>query len=74
MRLYFHLQNGTETIRDEDGIDVSDLDAAKAEALNTIQDIRDEQDGQPHDWSAWKLAVVDGSGALLLSLNLDTCA
>jgi hypothetical protein len=35
MPLYFHLQNGTEMIRDEEGIEVSDLDAARAEALDS---------------------------------------
>ena len=40
MRLYFHVQNGTEMIRDEDGIEVADLDAAGAEALNAIRDMR----------------------------------
>ena len=74
MRLFFHLQNGTETIRDEDGVEVSDLDAARAEALNTIRDMRDEEDGEPHDWSAWRLAVVDSSGSLLLSLDMDARA
>ena len=41
MPLYFHLQNGTEMIRDEEGIEVSDLDAARAEALDSLRDVRD---------------------------------
>lgn len=71
MRLYFHLQNGTETIRDEDGVEVSDVAAAKAEALNTIRDMRSAEDRKQPDWAGWKLAVADESGALLFSLDVD---
>jgi hypothetical protein len=74
MRLYFHMQKGTETILDDDGIEVSDLDAAKAEALNTIWEMRSEEDSTPHDWAGWRLAVVDESGALLFSLDVDAHA
>jgi hypothetical protein len=71
MPLYFHLQNGTEMIRDEEGIEVSDLDAARAEALDSLRDVRDEEDSDLHDWAGWKLAVFDEAGALLFSLDID---
>jgi hypothetical protein len=72
MRLHFHLVNGTETIRDEEGIEVADLDAAKAEALNAIREMRGEQDTEPHRWAHWKLAAADETGAFLFSLDVDT--
>ena len=72
MRLYFHLLKGTEAIRDEDGIEVSDVDVARAEALNTIREMRSAEDTQHPDWTGWKLAVADKSGALLFSLDVDT--
>ena len=68
MRLYFHLLNGTETIRDEEGIEVTDLDTAKAEALNAIRDMQGEQ--KPHDWASWSLAVADESGAQLFLFDV----
>jgi hypothetical protein len=71
MRLYFHLVKGTEAIRDEHGIEVSDVDAARAEALNTIREMRSAEDSEPPDWTGWKLAVADESGALLFSLDVD---
>ena len=71
MRLYFHLQKGTEAIRDEDGIEVSDVDAARAEALNTIREMRSAEDRERPDWTGWKLAVADESGALLFALDVD---
>ncbi len=72
MRLYFHLQDGTEMIRDEEGVDVPDVAIARAEALKTIQELRGEQDTGPHDWAGWKLAVADDSGAPLFSLDVGT--
>ena len=70
MPLYFHLQNGNEMIRDEEGVDVADLDTAKAQALRSIRELRNE-DSELHDWAGWKLAVVDETGALLFSLDMD---
>ena len=70
MRLYFHLQDGTEVIRDEEGINVPDVAVAQAEALETIQELRGERDTGPQDWVGWKLAVADGSGAPLFSLDV----
>jgi hypothetical protein len=74
MRLYFHLQDGTETIRDEDGIEVSDVAVARAEALRTIQDMRREHAARLHDWTGWKLAVADDSGAVVFSLDVKAQA
>ena len=71
MRLYFHLQNGTEMIRDGNGIEVADIHAAKAEALDAIAAIRGQQDTEPHYGSGWTLAVADGAGSLLFSLAVD---
>jgi hypothetical protein len=42
MRCYFHLVNGHETIPDDMGVEVSDLDDAKTQALIAIHEIREE--------------------------------
>ena len=74
MRLYFHLQDGTETIRDEDGVEVPDVAVARAEALRTIHEMRREHAARLHDWTGWKLAVADDSGAVLFSLDVNAQA
>jgi hypothetical protein len=71
MRLYFHLQKGTEIIRDEEGVEVSDVRAGEAEALNALGEMRSEADAELQDWAGWKLAVADDSGAVLFSLDVD---
>ena len=70
MRVLFHLMDESETIRDEEGVEVSDLDEAKAEARNAIQELR-EKDAAARDWAGWKLQASDEKGALLFSLRLD---
>ena len=55
MRCYFHLVNCHETILDDTGIEVSDLEVAKAEARKAIAELRQEDDETGEDWSGWRL-------------------
>jgi hypothetical protein len=71
MRCYFHLVNGDETIPDDTGIEVSDLEDAKAQALQAIDDLRDEAIQAGASWQDWRLDIVDRSGRILLSIPLD---
>ena len=70
MRLYFHLQEGAETIRDDVGVEVSDLETGKKEALSAIGEMLRQPEAKPHGWAGWKLAAADESGALLFSFDL----
>ena len=68
MRVFFHLVDGTETIRDEEGVDVSDVDHAETQALHAIRELRASDAAR--DWGAWRLEASDQAGSLLFSLNL----
>ena len=69
MRVFFHLIHA-KTIPDDQGVEVSDLDEAKAEALNAIRELR-AKDAAARDWAGWKLEASDERGSLLFSLRLD---
>jgi hypothetical protein len=71
MRCYFHLVNSHETIPDDTGIEVSNLEDAKAQALQAIEDIREEAIQLGASWQGWRLDIVDRSGRVLLSIPLD---
>lgn len=71
MRCYFHVVSPHESIFDEAGIEVTDLQAAEAEALRAIKDIREEDGEADEVWQGWQLQVADGSGHVLLCLPLD---
>ena len=70
MRVYFNLANGSESIRDEEGVVVSDVDHARAEALSAVGDLRGEKGAEPPDWIGWRLDASDQEGTLLFSLDL----
>ena len=70
MRLYFHLFNGSELIRDDEGIEVASLEDAREAILADIAELRREFAAE--DRREWVLNVTDGSGATLLSIPLDS--
>ena len=71
MRCYFHLVNSHETVPDDTGIEVSDLETAQHSALEAIDEIRDEAIRVGASWQGWRLDVVDQAGSILLSIPLE---
>ena len=67
-RFYFHLNNGEDVIRDEDGILVSDIDAALIAAMEVIQELRAEDEVSAAEWQGWRLEITD---EVIESLSLD---
>jgi hypothetical protein len=68
MRLFFHLTNGRDLILDEDGIEVADVEKARREAQETVEELNDEFDRR--DWTGWYLEVTDPSGVVLIRISL----
>lgn len=60
-RFYFDVENGQDTIRDEEGVDADSLDEALAEARSVIREMADEVCGADPGRS-WTLVVRDASG------------
>ena len=71
MQVYFSLRNGSETIPDGEGVEVSSVEDAETEALRAIRDMRGENETAARGWAGWKLQASDEKGALLFSLRLD---
>jgi hypothetical protein len=69
MRCFFHLVDSGSTIRDEEGVEISDLGLAREEAYGAIREFRDEEPAT--DVAGWHLVVTDAAGAALLSIALD---
>jgi hypothetical protein len=62
--------NGQETILDDTGIEVVDLETAKVQAQKAIRELRQEDGGASEDWRGWRLDIVCPAGRLLHSLDL----
>jgi hypothetical protein len=71
MRCFFHLMSGDDSILDDQGLEISDLQEAEVQALMAIQEVRQEMDSIEEDLKGWHLYVVDGSGATMMSIPLD---
>jgi len=71
MRCFFHLVSDHDSILDDTGIEVANLETAKMEAIRAIRELRQEYDGATEGWRGWRLDIVCPEGSLLYSMNLD---
>jgi len=72
MRCYFNLVNGSEKIVDRDGIEVRDIEQARVQAMNAVEELREEDESAATDWANWSLEVTDSAGNVLFSINLGS--
>lgn len=63
-RFFFNIRDGYDLDEDEEGIDLPDFEAARAEALATVEELRDEL----ADARNIALEIVDESGRRLLTV------
>ncbi len=71
MRCFFHLVSDREELIDDEGIDVSDYETARAQAMMAVIELKQEAGGIVEDWTGWQLNVVDAEGDLLWSVPLS---
>jgi hypothetical protein len=63
---YFHLGFGDRTVPDDEGVELPDRSAARAEASAVIRDLSNpEVAGNPRRWASWFLQVADEGGEFL---------
>lgn len=63
---FFHLSFGDRTVPDDEGVELADRSAARAEALAVIRDLGNpEVAGNPRRWASWFLQVADEAGEFL---------
>jgi len=71
-RYHFNLTNDREVIRDEDGIELSDVRIALVHAFETIEELRNEDPASLDDWTGWRLEIIDDFGRTVHSIPLDS--
>jgi hypothetical protein len=69
-RYYFDLTNGTDLIRDEDGLELANIDAALAFACEAIEELRKETASASSEWWGWRLEISDHSAGRVHSISL----
>jgi len=70
-RYFFNLTDGEDMIRDEEGILVSDVQAALVSALEVIRELRAEDPSAAAEWKGWRLEILDEAGQVIESVSLD---
>ena len=63
-RYYFNIRDGYDVDEDEEGIELPDIEAARAEALATVEELRDEL----RDAGNIELEITDDAGRRLLTV------
>ena len=63
-RYFFNIRDGYDVDEDEEGIELPDIEAARAEALATVEELRDEL----RDAGNIELEITDESGRRLLTV------
>ena len=71
MRCFFHIVGLSETICDEEGLELPDPEDARLAALREIEAWQQDDSGAVEDWRGWRLIVVDGFRRLSFSIALD---
>ncbi len=69
MRCYFHVRGPDVEHLDANGVEVSDVNDAVAQAIEVVQELRD---GSEHSerWDGWLLVISDDRGAVLSTIAL----
>src|SRR5262245_54393459 len=63
---FFHLSFGDRTVQDDEGVELPNRAAARAEALEVIRDLANpEVAGNPRRWASWFLQVANDEGEIL---------
>jgi hypothetical protein len=70
-RYFFHLAGCHDTIPDEEGVEVTDLEEACIEAVQTIKQLQRENPAEAAKWNGWRLDVADRFGTVAFSIRLD---
>jgi len=70
-RFYFNLTDGVEEIRDDEGILVSDIQAALTYAMEVVQELRAEDPFSAAEWTGWRLEIADDTGRVVERVSLD---
>jgi hypothetical protein len=67
-RFYFHIVDGSTTIEDPDGSELSDLDAAISEALQSARHLLADKVRAGEVVDGQKFEIRDGGGTLLATV------
>jgi hypothetical protein len=73
MRYYFHVVDGHDLVRDDEGIEIDESPHVQTEACKALEEMKRESPELVQTGEGWRMDVTDASGAVL-SLFLSTAS
>jgi hypothetical protein len=70
MLFHFKLTDGS-VVKDIEALELSDLDAAREEAVGLARDLTRETFGHRREWSNWTVIVADDSGEQVIRVPIS---
>jgi hypothetical protein len=70
MLFHFKLTDGS-VVEDIEALELSDLDAAREEAVGLARDLTRETFGHRREWSNWTVIVADDSGEQVIRVPIS---
>jgi hypothetical protein len=61
-RYYFNLTDGNQIICDDEGLQLSDINAAVAYAIKAIEELRAEAPPLSEEWLGWRMEITNSTG------------
>ena len=71
MRCYFNLVSSHQTIIDNEGIEVADVNEAHAFAREAISEMVQDGVAEIAHWRGWEIDARDASGTVLFTMGFD---
>ena len=72
MRCHFDLVDAHQTLSDDQGVEVADVDEARTLARDAIREAIQDGDLNIAYCPGWRLEARDASGTVLFTIGLDT--
>jgi hypothetical protein len=70
-RYYFSLTDGNQIIRDDEGLQLADLNAAVGYAIKAIEELRAEAPSPSKEWLDWRMEITNGTSELVWVIPLE---
>ena len=71
MHCYFNLVSSHKTILDGEGIEVADINEARAFAREAVAEMVQDGVAEIAHWRGWEIETRDASGAVLFTIGFD---
>ena len=69
-RFFFNLVSDTETVHDEEGLDLPPEGDVAGQITRALEDLHQNGMLASAEWQGWQVVITDGAGQTLLSVAL----